>query len=66
LRWQDGGFVVLAADHLALAVLERQLEEVGLDALGVAAALAAAAEAEHQVQSRLFPDLVGHGAPPVL
>ena len=41
--------VALAADHLVLAVLERELEEVEVD-LGVAAALAATAEAEHQVQ----------------
>jgi hypothetical protein len=58
LRWLDGGFVVLTADHLALAVLERELEEVGLDFLGVGAALAAAVEAQHQVQRRFLPDAV--------
>ena len=51
--------VVLAADHVALTtVLERELEEVGLDVPAVAAALAAAAEAEHQVQRRLLLDAV--------
>ena len=55
--------VALAADHLVLAVLERELEEVGLDVPAVAAALAAAAEAEHQVQRRLLLDVVvGQGA----
>ena len=50
--------VVLAADHLGLVVLERELEEFGLDVPGVAAALAAAVEAEHQVQRRLLLDVV--------
>ena len=50
--------VALAADHLVLAVLERELEEVEVD-LGVGAALAAAAaEPEHQVQRRLLLDVV--------
>ena len=49
--------VALAADHLVLAVLERELEDVEVD-LGVAAALAATAEAEHQVQRRLLLDVV--------
>ena len=54
--------VALAADHLVLAVLERELEEVEVD-LGVAAALAATAEAEHQVQRWLLLDVVvGQGA----
>jgi len=39
-------------------VFERELEEVGLDVPGVAAALGAAVEAEHQVQRRLLPDAV--------
>ena len=54
--------VALAADHLVLAVLERELEEVEVDN-GVGAALAAAPEAEHQVQRRLLLDVVvGQGA----
>ena len=54
--------VALAADHLVLAILERELEEVEVD-IGVGAALAAAAEAEHQVQRRLLLDVVvGQGA----
>jgi uncharacterized membrane protein len=58
--------VALAADHLVLAVLERELEEVEVD-LGVAAALsAAAAEAEHQVQRRLLLDVVVGQGPLVL
>jgi hypothetical protein len=55
----------IAADHLVLAVPEGELEEVGFDVGGVVAALAlsAAAEAEHQVQRRLLPDVVvGQGA----
>ena len=48
--------IALAVDHLVLAVLERELEEVEVD-LGVGAALAAAAaaaaEAEHQGQHGL-------------
>ena len=52
--------IALAADHLVLAVLERELEEVEVD-LGVGAALAA--EAEHQVQRGLLLDVVvGQGA----
>jgi hypothetical protein len=50
--------IALAADHLVLAVLERELEEVEVD-LGVGSALAAAAaEAEHQVQRRFLLDVV--------
>ena len=58
LRWLARGFVVLAADHLVLAVFERELQEVGVDLRGVAATLAAAVEAEHQVQRALLADVV--------
>jgi hypothetical protein len=48
---------VLAADHLLLVELESELQEVGRDALGTAAA-GAAAEAEDQVERRLLLDVV--------
>ena len=63
MRWLARELVVLAADHLVLAVFECELEEVGVDLRGVAATLAAAVKAEHQVQRALLPDaVVGQGA----
>jgi hypothetical protein len=60
--------VALAANHLVLPELERELEEVGVDFGGVGAALALAttAEAEHQVQRRLLLDVVVGQGPLVL
>ena len=53
---------VPAANQLVLVVLLRELAEVGLDPLGVAAP-AATAEAEHQVKRRLLLNVVvGQGA----
>uniref|UniRef100_A0A453L3A1 Uncharacterized protein n=1 Tax=Aegilops tauschii subsp. strangulata TaxID=200361 RepID=A0A453L3A1_AEGTS len=49
--------VALAADHSLLVVLERELQEVGRDSGGAAAA-AAPAEAQHQVERRLLLDVV--------
>uniref|UniRef100_A0A453T161 Uncharacterized protein n=1 Tax=Aegilops tauschii subsp. strangulata TaxID=200361 RepID=A0A453T161_AEGTS len=54
--------VALAADHLLLLVLEGELQEAGVHDDVLAAA--AAPQAEHQVQRRLFLDVVvGQGAP---
>jgi hypothetical protein len=48
---------LLAADELVLHVLERQLQEVGINRR-VRPALAAAAETEHQVKRGLLLDVV--------
>ena len=48
---------VLAADHPPLVELKGELQEVGRDVSGAAAATAAA-EAEHKVERRLLLDVV--------
>jgi hypothetical protein len=39
-------FCLLSADHLVLVVLQRELEEIWRDAVGVAATVTAAAQAQ--------------------
>jgi hypothetical protein len=43
--WYPNG-ALLSADHLVLVVLQRELEEIWRDAVGVAATLTAAAQAQ--------------------
>jgi hypothetical protein len=62
IGWRIYVIHILAADHLVLVVLLRELAEAGRDPHGVAAP-AAAAEAQLQVQRRLLLDaVVGQGA----